>query len=226
MKTFNSVLLIIFMIVGFSAQADESKVDKAVRVVKELCLTGKQFDFKADAKGNLTFSKLVPGAEGSVSVNVRNSIGAAAIIDDKIRQIADEDIRNCIKPYIQRIIDAILDEKIVQTEVEVKWDPAYPLSGPPNQLDCACLSVTTTGTDSPPPAPSGANIRLENKCHSEVFIIASKDSYSIPSGGRDGYFKSAQGRYWSYIKLAATQKATVQVGGSWGGGLTTTKCPQ
>jgi hypothetical protein len=39
---------------------------------------------------------------------VRHSSGAAAIFDDKVRRFADEDIRACIKPYIERIIDAIL----------------------------------------------------------------------------------------------------------------------
>lgn len=93
------------------AVAQETKADKAVRIVKELCLTGTQFDLKIDASGNLGFKKLTPSAAGSFSVNVRDSKGAAAIVDDKIRQIADEDIRNCIKPHITRIIDAVLDDK-------------------------------------------------------------------------------------------------------------------
>ena len=101
-------LALIFVFSG--AVAVENKVDKAVAVVKELCLSGTQFDLKTDVKGNLTLTKLTPGAEGSASVNVRSSSGAAAIFDDKVRAVADENIRSCIKPYIPKIIDAILKD--------------------------------------------------------------------------------------------------------------------
>jgi hypothetical protein len=86
------------------------KAAAAISAVKQLCLAGTQFDLKADARGNLTLEKLQPGGTGSVSVNVRNSTGAAAIFDDKVRQIADEDIRRCIQPHISKIVDAILGQ--------------------------------------------------------------------------------------------------------------------
>ena len=90
--------------------ATNPKAAAAISAVQQLCLAGTQFDLKADVNGNLTLLKLTPGGQGSVSVNVRNSTGAAAIFDDKIRQVADEDIRRCIQPYIARIIDAILSQ--------------------------------------------------------------------------------------------------------------------
>ncbi|KAB8062961.1 hypothetical protein [Janthinobacterium violaceinigrum] len=93
-----------------NSMAAESKVDKAVSVVKELCLTGTQFDLKVDVNGNLSLKKITPGVNAVASVNVRNSSGAAAIFDDEVRRIADEDIRSCIKPYISQIINSILEE--------------------------------------------------------------------------------------------------------------------
>ena len=110
MRNFKIATALMLLCVCSSVFAQETKTDRAVRAVKELCLTGKQFDLKADAKGNLTLRKLLPGGEGAVSVNVRESSGAAAIFDEKIRQIADEDIRRCIQPHIKPIIDAILAE--------------------------------------------------------------------------------------------------------------------
>ena len=218
MKIFFSALIV--LVLCPAAHADEARTNRAVKAVKDLCLTGTQFDFKADANGNLTFVKLTPGASGSVSVNVRQSQGAAAIIDDKIRQIADENIRSCIKPFIQRIVDSILDEPVAQTEVEVKWSAQYPLTGPPNQVECSCLSTVETGTDSVP-VPSNAKIRLENKCRGEIAILASKDISPVPQGPP---FITVQGRFWSYFKLLPTQKATIEVGRSVGGGVTVTKC--
>jgi hypothetical protein len=91
-----------------------TKADKAIEAVKQLCLTGTQYNLKTDAQGNLTLLKLAPGAAGSVSVNVRSSPGAAAIFDDKLRKEADEDIRACIKPYIQKIVDAILQDDLAE----------------------------------------------------------------------------------------------------------------
>jgi hypothetical protein len=123
MSIARSLFLVGLLIATFEAYAQETKVDRAIRAVKELCLAGTQFDLKVDAKGNLSFRKLAPGAEGSFSVNVRESAGAAAIIDDKIRQVADEDIRQCVKPHITRIVDAILDEK----PTEAKKTSARPI---------------------------------------------------------------------------------------------------
>jgi len=105
------------------ANADEDiatinpKAAAAIQAVKQLCLSGAQFDLKADVSGNLTLVKLAPGAQGSVSVNVRKSEGAAAIFDEKIRKIADDDTRNCMKPYIKRIVDAILGQSDSSTTV-------------------------------------------------------------------------------------------------------------
>lgn len=97
----------IFLFSGI-ANAEQTAAEQAIAAVKELCLAGSQYDLKADAKGNLSFSKLLPGAFGNVSVNARSSPGAAAIFDDKVRRLADSDIRDCIKPHIPKIIDAIL----------------------------------------------------------------------------------------------------------------------
>lgn len=111
-KIFFGVLSLVVVFPSLSIAQGPTKADKAIKAVKELCLTGTQYDLKADAQGNLTLLKLAPGATGSVSVNVHTSSGAAAIFDDKLRKEADEDIRNCIKPYIQRIIDAILQDDV------------------------------------------------------------------------------------------------------------------
>lgn len=106
-----AIALLALLLSPLFAHADDGKAERAIKAVKELCLAGKQFDLKIDAIGNLTLKKLSPGAEGSISVNVRESTGAAAIFNDKIRQVADEEIRRCIQPHIAKIVDTILEEK-------------------------------------------------------------------------------------------------------------------
>ncbi len=106
-----SCVLAIWLILGQAQTVDETRIDKAIRTVKEFCLYGTQFDLKADAKGNLTFKNLrQPGGEGSVSVNVRESKGAAAIFEEKLRIIADTAVRDCMRPHLPTIIRAILDQ--------------------------------------------------------------------------------------------------------------------
>jgi len=54
MKKFKLASVFVLLCVCSSVFAQETKTDRAIRAVKELCLTGTQFDLKADAKGNLT----------------------------------------------------------------------------------------------------------------------------------------------------------------------------
>lgn len=120
----------VFLVIATSAVAQDTRIDKAINTVKELCLVGTQFDLKTDAAGNLTLFKLIPGGRGSASVNVKQSSGAAAIFNDKVRQVADEDIRRCIQPHITRIINSILgesekDSKKAFTPSSQKAAPCY-----------------------------------------------------------------------------------------------------
>jgi len=115
LRVTNRTVLMLAILLPVLGDAAETNAERAIRAVKDLCLAGSQFDLRADASGNLTLLKLTPGGEGSASVNVRQSSGAAAIFDDKIRQVADEDIRACIKPHIGRIVDAILGSEGAQS---------------------------------------------------------------------------------------------------------------
>jgi hypothetical protein len=88
---------------------DQATLDRLSGYAKEACLLGTQFDFGANVNGNVTFSDPTkPGAEGKASVNVRNSKGAAAIFEEKLRAVADQQTRDCMKPYIDQIFKAVL----------------------------------------------------------------------------------------------------------------------
>jgi hypothetical protein len=149
--------------------ATNPKAAAAISAVKQLCLSGTQFDLKADVKGNLQLIRLTPGAEGSASVNVRNSTGAAAIFDDKVRQVADEDIRNCIKPYIGKIVEAILgsDTTLSYTWVDRPSSNQVPLVGP---FGCRCAAIMNS--------PSG--IKVTNGCNGDLPVTAVRGNWSPP----------------------------------------------
>jgi hypothetical protein len=91
------------------AAVDQATLDRLVDYAKQGCLSGSQFDFNADVNGNVTLKNLLkPGAEGKASVNVRNSAGATAIFEQQVRVVADQQVRDCMKPYIDRIFQFIL----------------------------------------------------------------------------------------------------------------------
>jgi hypothetical protein len=68
------------LLVQVQAQTkNQDQIDQALRVVKELCLSGKQYDLHVDAKGNIVIKKLQPGGEGSATISQREAEGATAM---------------------------------------------------------------------------------------------------------------------------------------------------
>ncbi|REE17127.1 hypothetical protein B0G71_0064 [Paraburkholderia sp. BL27I4N3] len=93
-----------------TAHADQASVDALTKLAKEGCLVGTQFDFKASAKGNLTFrDPTKPGGQGEVSTDIRNGSGAVAILDERIRVIADQQTRDCMHPFVIKIMNYIIE---------------------------------------------------------------------------------------------------------------------
>lgn len=91
---------------------DQRQIDKAVQVVKDLCLSGKQYDLYIDARGNVVIKSLQPGVEGFAAFSAREAKGATAIYDEKLRIIADSEVRSCTREHLPRIMDAILGQTI------------------------------------------------------------------------------------------------------------------
>lgn len=127
-----------------SAIAQDSSPERAVALIKEMCLSGTQYDLKVDANGTLLFSKVRPGADVAVSFTARRSEGAAAIFDEKIRQLADSEIRDCMKPHIGRIVDAVLAKKASFKEVPTP-SKSPPVTLPPKQGETSSVANVPTG---------------------------------------------------------------------------------
>jgi hypothetical protein len=90
---------------------DQATLDRLVDYAKQGCLVGTQFDFSANVNGDVSFrNPLKPGADGQAAVNVRNATGAVAIFDQQLRLAADQQTRDCMKPFVDKIFSAILDK--------------------------------------------------------------------------------------------------------------------
>jgi hypothetical protein len=108
-----SAMLCILVVCSEHAQAqtrDRDQVEQALRVVKELCLSGKQYDLHVDAKGNIVIKKLTPGGQGSATISQREAEESAATYDEKLRIIADLHARDCTKAHILNVLSLLEQE--------------------------------------------------------------------------------------------------------------------
>jgi hypothetical protein len=109
MKYIRSVVILLLSVTYFllnTASAVENNVKKAVDVIETLCLSGTEYALDADASGNIVVKHLK--GEGRVSFNVRESGGATALQND-LRIIGDQDVRECTQTHIGRVLDAIFE---------------------------------------------------------------------------------------------------------------------
>jgi hypothetical protein len=108
-----SAMLYTFVVCSRHAQAqtqNQDQITQRLRSINEFCLSGKQYDLHADAKGNIVIKKLTPGSQGSVTITKREAEGATAIYDKKLEIIADLPARECTKSYIREVLKFIKQE--------------------------------------------------------------------------------------------------------------------
>ena len=80
------------------AQAPSSAdVNHAIDAAERICLVGNRYKFQVDASGNLTISKLLPGAAANVTVDRAEAKGSQFFENEEVRRLVDQDIRDCMK---------------------------------------------------------------------------------------------------------------------------------
>jgi hypothetical protein len=93
-----SVLGVTLVLLAHSVRAaDQAIIDQVVGVAKIGCLLGGEYTFDAKANGDITFRKLLPGAEAGLHTNLKEDPGAPGIIDQQLKAIASQQIRDCMK---------------------------------------------------------------------------------------------------------------------------------
>jgi hypothetical protein len=91
--------------------ADQAIIDQVVGIAKIGCLLGGEYTFDAKANGDVTFRKLHPGAEAGLHTNLKEGTpGAPGIIDQQLKVIASQQIRDCMKPYVDKLTELILGQ--------------------------------------------------------------------------------------------------------------------
>ena len=119
-----SAMLYTFVVCLEHAQAQTQNQDQTaqrLRFVNELCLSGKQYDLHADAKGNIVIKKLTPGSQGYATITKREAEGATAIYDKKLEIIADLQARECTKASIRGVFKFIKQESSKGIDLSGSW---------------------------------------------------------------------------------------------------------
>jgi hypothetical protein len=114
-----------------SYAADQRQIDQILDAIDRLCLSGTQYQFKADVNGNISIKKLLPGAEGGVNVNIKNSRGAVDYLNEEIRRYVDADTRQCTQPWIDKVVNLILNVTPGQSELSGTWSIIDPRANQP-----------------------------------------------------------------------------------------------
>ena|SRR5579871_3217385 len=93
------------------SHADDKKISQATQFLKDACVTsGSSLDLKVTANGELQVRRLLgTGVQGSVTLTKKELQGFADSASALSAQQATE-MRNCMKPYIDKILNVILSQ--------------------------------------------------------------------------------------------------------------------
>jgi hypothetical protein len=109
MKCWSAIMPLLLACASLS-EAQESRqerVQSAIIAAERICLSGNRFRFEVEADGSLTIQKLVPGAQGKVTVDSAEARGSQFFNDENVRKLVDADIRRCMQAEWGRVLHAL-----------------------------------------------------------------------------------------------------------------------
>jgi hypothetical protein len=92
---------------GVAQETRQERVQSAIIAAERIWLSGNRFRFELEADGSLTIQKLVPGAQGKVTVDSAEARGSRFFNDENVRKLVDADIRQCMQAEWRRVLDAL-----------------------------------------------------------------------------------------------------------------------
>src|SRR6266508_5546569 len=96
-------ILLLMVLTGTQAQgATQEQIDQITRVIERLCLSGNNYQLKANVGGSVRILKIAPGAKAEIDVNVKNTTGGVHYLNEQIRLQFDKQTRDCMQPHIDK----------------------------------------------------------------------------------------------------------------------------
>jgi hypothetical protein len=107
MKYWIISILLIWASQGVAQETRQERIQSAIIAAEHICLSGNRFRFELEVDGSLTIQKLVPGAQGKVTVDSAEARGSQFFNDENVRKLVDADIRQCMQTEWRRVLDAL-----------------------------------------------------------------------------------------------------------------------
>ena len=100
--------LIVFFLISQTVSADQNSVHQAIDFLKTACAAGEKVEIKVEGDGGLSLIK--KGVQGRIYFSETDARGIAEGLSGELQHKNLDSVRDCMRPYISRILDAILGQ--------------------------------------------------------------------------------------------------------------------
>ena len=138
------ILLCIGVAPPWALAADSKSINTAIDCLKTACVSGEHLEIKAEGDGGISFLK--KGVQGKLYFSKKDARGVVDSLTDEAQRDNLQEQRECMRPYINRILDAILqDEHTSSGEPRHLLPPmACPTSSPINMVGQVASDIPGT----------------------------------------------------------------------------------
>lgn len=105
MKRSGLLLVLIFIGITLSSVAAQT-VDRAIEFLRTACAAGQRLDIRVEGDGGISLFK--KGVAGKLHFSKEDARGVVESLSGQLQHDNLQDQRECMRPYITRILDAIL----------------------------------------------------------------------------------------------------------------------
>lgn len=91
-----------------NAQQSSNRIEQVIGFLRQACVTGQTVEINGDGKGNVDIRSFKPGISAQLNYKSSEDNGSVSINDATKRVEADQKIRECMQPHINKVISAII----------------------------------------------------------------------------------------------------------------------
>jgi hypothetical protein len=137
-----------------SAQQPPSDIDAAISRAERICLVGDRVKLKADAKGNLTITKLLPGGAATVEFKYDDAKGGQFFDDPQVQMLVERQTLECMRAEWKEVLKTDAAQDSAKPVVKVfTQEPYTTLDGGRNKSG-AMLNIKVSVFYSPNQTPN------------------------------------------------------------------------
>jgi hypothetical protein len=106
---------------------DSAAVDKATDFLKTACAAGDSLSIKVEGDGGISLLK--KGLKGRLHFSKKDARGVVENLPGQLQREDLKDLRDCMRPYIDRMLDAILGQDTSTSSANPQLPPGFSVDG-------------------------------------------------------------------------------------------------